>query len=311
MTVRNRNIYFAVVASSLLLSLIAFLFPAWIASVQWYLIVAVMVLIGIPHGATDQLIYDQLTKEKKKIRNTPVFLAGYLSVIALYALIWLLSAQLALFIFLIISAYHFGQSNMDHVHFNNTSLLRSLSYISSGVYVIFVPILLKYQEAVPILQNILGSAPLSTTDISVVRWPVILGLVVLNIMLSSWFLFRQNIDYSAWKKDLLNIFVLFCVFYSMPMMLAFIIYFGIWHALSSTLMQIEKMRELHKKFNWLDFYRKALPYTMLALIGIVAILLLSQQPDVVNAYAGLFFIILSTLTLPHMLLMDRFYNLSA
>jgi Brp/Blh family beta-carotene 15,15'-monooxygenase len=87
-----------------------------------------------------------------------IFLAGYLGIVASYALLWYLSASVALLLFLVISAYHFGQSNLEHIHLPESSVFRLSAYVVSGIFVIFLPIIMHYGEAALILNSMLGAA---------------------------------------------------------------------------------------------------------------------------------------------------------
>jgi Brp/Blh family beta-carotene 15,15'-monooxygenase len=66
-------------------------------------------LIGIPHGAIDHLLFI-----KKTNRSQLFFYSFYLFLIVLYVLAWVFFPLISLALFLILSAYHFGQSQFEH-----------------------------------------------------------------------------------------------------------------------------------------------------------------------------------------------------
>ena len=64
-----------------------------------------IILFGIPHGAIDNVILQAETK----ISNIK-FYSIYISIILLYTGVWFLSPLYSFYFFLIMSAYHFGES---------------------------------------------------------------------------------------------------------------------------------------------------------------------------------------------------------
>lgn len=71
------------------------------------LLIVGFVLIGIPHGAVDHL----LETKRWDYRRMPAFILSYLSVGILMAFIWYISPNTGLLLFLIYSAWHFGQAD--------------------------------------------------------------------------------------------------------------------------------------------------------------------------------------------------------
>jgi Brp/Blh family beta-carotene 15,15'-monooxygenase len=309
MNFNNLHVYLTVVIVTLVFTFLSYITPAFITSLQWYIILPLVILLGIPHGATDHLLYKHLIKDKNQRHRNLVFLAGYLGIVAFYALIWYLFAPVALLLFLIISAYHFGQSNLEHINLPGSPIVQSLAYMISGGFVIFMPIIMHYGEAAIIMESMLGAIPISIEVIIDVRYLLAAVLSTLNVLLLSVLLIRQSINLPQFGREILNLTVLLLLFTYTPLILSFIIYFGLWHSLNSTLMQIGKLKQLRKQFNFSDFYYQALPYTLFALLGIVLVFYISGQYDPGISQTGLFFIIISTVTLPHMLLIDRFYKL--
>ena len=74
-------------------------------------------VLGIPHGAADHLIFNKLFPKQK--HNQARFYALYLSGILVYSLLWFLGPLLALGLFILISAYHFGESNWQYYNWRS------------------------------------------------------------------------------------------------------------------------------------------------------------------------------------------------
>jgi Brp/Blh family beta-carotene 15,15'-monooxygenase len=72
-----------------------------------YLCAALMMLGGLPHGAFDMALASRAFRLGR--RASLIVLAGYLSVAATMALLWAVAPVAALVLFLVISAFHFGE----------------------------------------------------------------------------------------------------------------------------------------------------------------------------------------------------------
>ena len=71
----------------------------------------IMLTIGIPHGSIDHLIAF-INPKTRRFQNKFYFFISYISLIFFNILLWIISPYLGLFIFLIISCYHFGETQV-------------------------------------------------------------------------------------------------------------------------------------------------------------------------------------------------------
>ncbi|MEO1438540.1 MAG: beta-carotene 15,15'-dioxygenase, Brp/Blh family, partial [Bacteroidota bacterium] len=131
-------------------------FPEVIHSIQWYLIIGLVAIFGIPHGASDLMIWINLNKERPTIRRQLFFLLGYLMLVAWFILFWMVLPFWGLLLFLAISGYHFGQSNFV-VYEMEGNPFRFVLYLVWGFAVIMMPIVMDLQAAIPVLEVLIGS----------------------------------------------------------------------------------------------------------------------------------------------------------
>ena len=75
-------------------------------STQISFLILVLILFGVPHGALDLYIDQHLQKSDS---NQKAFLLKYIGNIVAYALVWYFFPIAALVIFILITAYHFGE----------------------------------------------------------------------------------------------------------------------------------------------------------------------------------------------------------
>ncbi len=73
-----------------------------------------------------------------------------------YSVCWYLFPSFSLIIFIIISAYHLGQSNLYYLTLPKKRLAKTLIYVFWGLFVIFGPIISNPKEVIAVLKNILG-----------------------------------------------------------------------------------------------------------------------------------------------------------
>ena len=84
--------------------------------------IVLITFLGIPHGAIDHIIYYQICRQNPSSRVHTQDLPGrseigwrlgfywnYLLIMAVWAISWLFFPSCTLFVFLVISAYHFGE----------------------------------------------------------------------------------------------------------------------------------------------------------------------------------------------------------
>ena len=86
-------------------------------SVQIGFFVFFMVATGIPHGALDHLVEAQTLKKRQIAFRLPFFLAKYLLTMTIYGVVWYALPTPSLLFFLIISSWHFGETDLDAVPF--------------------------------------------------------------------------------------------------------------------------------------------------------------------------------------------------
>jgi Brp/Blh family beta-carotene 15,15'-monooxygenase len=92
-----------------------------------------------------------------------------------------------------------------------------------------------------------------------------------------------------------------CVFlYVMPLYVGFAFYFGCWHSLLSFDLIRQQLALPPTSNGWLELIKKALPFSVLALAGIGALLFFFSADWQLNSSMGYIFMGIAILTLPHL-----------
>ena len=277
----------------------------WFDSMFIELVVASILIstIGLPHGATDLLLFKHLKEEPRKV-NYAKFSIGYLSLIAIYGVIWVLFPKIAFGLFLLISIYHFGQSNLSFIKIENSGV-RLFIYFLSGSFVILTPLSIYFETTMDVIQGITGIGSLS------ISYPIIKllprTLLILNIWALFYFFSENQISKRALVLQLLGLMLLMVTFYTLPLILGFTVYFVFWHSVGSMIDQVKFIRKKSINFSWLSYFKNALPFTIIAVLFIVFCFLGNYYFQLGFTVIQVFFVILSLFTLPHIILIEQIY----
>ena len=265
---------------------------------QVTLLLIVLFVLGIPHGALDFFI-DKKIQNTHGMRHTLVFFGKYFSNMAIYAMIWYYLPTLAILIFIALTAYHFGEIDWIGKAENK---LHQLMYFLLGLSWILFLLSKNIHSAIEIFM-LLGQSKIEAEKFYTIAktiFPITqASLIIIHIILFfSWkFFFTKPINffYAVIQIGCLNIINL-----ALPLWLCFAFYFGIWHSILS----FDKIRQEFDIQNtikgWLSLLYMALPYSLLAWIGIGLFIKYALQTLDMAHFLPLLFIGIAVLALPHL-----------
>jgi Brp/Blh family beta-carotene 15,15'-monooxygenase len=281
--------------------ILSILFTAFLGSdnLNWQISLAVIALIiGIPHGALDHLV----TLPKNKPAKMALFVAIYvlIAVAAVWAILrWnVLGFQLVV----IMSAVHFGIGDAAFIaeseRLNNRaskSLIDRLIYaLPAGLLPVFVP-----------LSSDLTNSALAEVNPKLINWAGsstnFIHLLVLLIAASSLFVLVLKRD----DKSAIDLALLAALSMLTPPLVAFAIYFGLWHALRHTArltLNLSKSEIAYQNNEPKRAFINAVLPGIPALIGtfIVAAVLAATNPDNSRLLWSIL-VVIWALTVPHMM----------
>lgn len=271
------------------IALLFILIPNLPIAVQFGVFSVILVLVGIPHGGIDHLIHNPEIRPKGLLH----FIIRYLLLMLAYGLLWWLLPVAALIAFLGMSAYHFGQS-----HFLEQGQLQpkeGLLYLFKGSFFLSVILFGDWEMTQEIL------SPILTISI-----PETYRLLSMGLLMASSLLAHGWKNRSLSLGDALDYLVLVPILYFSPLLISFAVYFGFWHSLPSMLAEYKYLSQ-HPSFNSpLKFGRQLLPFSGISLVGITAILIIGMKFLDSSQLYLLFFVMISLISLPHILYMDTF-----
>ena len=264
--------------------------------VEDFIAYIMVISVGILHGANDLLILstkDQ--KDKKLIKNLLI----YIGIILLCVVIYLLSSFLAIVLFVVLSAYHFGEEHLSH-KINVNFGFNAVYFLSYGL---FIFALLFYQSLsdVDVIMTDLTGRTFSKTqiEITLITSAIFLGVGTVFLILT-----KRN-ESVLFLREFLYLVLLFFVFNTSSLILGFAIYFILWHSIPSIIHQIEFISGNLNKRNVISYVKKALIYWVISIAGL---LFLYQFLPEIKLLATVIFVILFAVTAPHTWVMHRMKN---
>lgn len=284
-----KHVEIALKIVGLLLCLIFSFFQKDFVWIQISFFCLILFSFGIPHGAIDHLISNPLLGKKSFI----FFLLKYLSLLTAYLFVWFYFPVFALIAFLIMSAYHFGQTH--YIEYTETIKRSWILYISRGGYFLAVILVGNWENTSSIL-----SALISLDSIGQYKFWIIAVFFSSTIMIQSF----MGPNWS--KTHLLELSLLGPLLYFSPLMIGFIVYFGFWHAVPSMLKEYDFLQKFQRYNSPKKFVLHLLPFSLISLIGIGVILIFGVKYLDENKLILLFFILISLISFPHILYMDQF-----
>ena len=260
-----------------------------------------ILLFGIPHGAIDHIIFfkkRQLTKLK--------FYLVYLGLIVGFVLMWHIAPVLSLILFLLISAFHFGESQFEDIKI--TKVLKNIFFFFWGIALLATLIYYNIYE----LANVTAyfDDTLAFEKVYDIKKVTILYYVTNVITIASMILMAvyKQIKIERLLSEFFLLFLIHITFFLFPFIIGFTLYFVVLHSLKVMQDEIEFFKKDNPKFSILDFLKLLAPYSILSIFFTTILLLLSYYSYIPYSIPFLSIVIISVITLPHAIVMNIFYN---
>jgi beta-carotene 15,15'-dioxygenase len=278
-------------------------------SVQIVFFAFFILLTGIPHGAIDHLVEKETAERQQKRFNLTFFLAKYVLTMFFYALVWFVLPSLSLLFFILMSAWHFGETDIEKAP---PTPLWNAARFTFGCFILSWILLFHAAEVTPILERISQNNQAVAAVwlfLVAIKNAFLIGLAAFTSVFSYFGNKKNPIAFD--KPRFLRLFLIVVLTYFLPLLPAFALYFGGWHALCSFaniheyLLRINSNSNREKGYSILKTWSKTLTFTLLAVSFLVFAvwywLHFYQTWDALP----LLFVFLSLITLPHLNVMHR------
>jgi beta-carotene 15,15'-dioxygenase len=281
-------------------------------SVQIVFFAIFILFTGIPHGAIDHLVEKETAERQQKPFNLFAFLAKYLLTMFFYAAAWFVLPSLSLLFFLLISAWHFGETDIENAP---PTPLWNAARFNFGCFILSFILLFHAVEVTPILERISrnNDAVQAVWQFFVKHKNLILIALAAITGVFSFFANKKNI-LNFDKMRLVRLTAIVALTYFLPLLPAFGLYFGGWHALCSFdnihHYLVSKNADISQD-SILKTWSKTWGFTLLAMAGLGFATWFWLRFYHTWDALPLLFIFLSLITLPHLNVMHRMSKFSA
>ncbi len=256
--------------------------------------------LGIPHGAMDHIIFK---KEKKKYSH--LFTAFYWTLGLSNAVLWFYFPLEVTFFFIFLSAFHFGEAQFSNHNYLQhqpvflvswgmaiISLLLSKNIEQMEVYIAGNNNPVFYQNILYYLEN----------------QQIVLGFLLTTILFKVYFLLRKKITGYFFLREFIFFatIMLFMNFSSIVVGITTFFVFG--HSLHVLEQEYSYLKKDNPAFGLIDFIKVVIPFSILSYVMGGLLFALSLFEIIQISQASLILIMLSSLTLPHAVVMHIFYH---
>lgn len=254
-------------------------------------------VVGIPHGAVDNLTLTRALGTRERVLGA----LAYLAIAALAAVAIIAWPGIALIAVLAMTVWHFGTGDVEA-----TRELQDLPPIRGWVRIPYAIAL----GSAPVLLPLTSPAAVATLTAieprlaTIMSDQVIVGLriVVLTLIVVCLLWLIQQGDI----RGAIELFALTVLGYVASPLIAFAVYFGFWHALRHTARLAQVSQGAISMRSLLHVSRGGVP-SVIGFVAIVLILVTFFDPSVAMGPALWFGLaIIWGLTVPHMILVARF-----
>ena len=260
-----------------------------------------ILMIGIPHGAIDHILLF-----KKREMSQIKFYAIYLGLIIGFIMMWHLSPLYSLLFFLLISAFHFGESQFADIKFY--PFLKNLFYFFWGLSLLSTLIFYNIDELNKItlyFDDTLALEKIYNTSKVRLLFYFTNAITVLAIFAMTIF---KKIKIERLLSESFLLFLIHITFYLFPFIIGFTLYFVALHSLKVMNDEFMFFKDENPKFSILDFLKMLAPYSILSIFFTAILLSLSYLNYIPYSIPFLSIMIISVITLPHAIVMNIFYN---
>ena len=249
---------------------------------------------GILHGANDLKILAKRSP-KNGFGSKALFFIAYIGIVLLGIFIFYFIPALALFSFVVVSCYHFGEQHwQQRLGFKKQS---SLFYFNYGA-LLFLSLFYFHQGEV-------SEVVFQITSFQLPAHIFFWGLI-LFASLTLFTMLRTFSDLKCLLQEIFLLAVLVLLFYKGSLLFGFGIYFVLWHSLPSLNSQVKFLYAGEQSNPYKKYIQSAFLYWVLALIGLGGFYFFTSLPE--QQFLAVFFSFLAAITFPHVVVMGWMFH---
>ncbi len=265
-----------------------------------------VVVLGIPHGAIDHIIAARIYGLQESVTGHLLFYSSYLFVMLLVGLLWLFYPLFGMIFFLIISIYHFGQADMISLLKPGSAATLFFAWCR-GIMIIGLIIFAHPEISLSVIEAAIRRQPewfAMLNDYAEFVYPAIILLYTVS---AGWAVSQAKVKTGKTLFLAESLLLISLLLFAGPLV-SFAVYFALWHSAGHVIEMIGFFKAKGEVITIGRFYVLALPFTLISLLGLVILFLIHQAHEFGDEMVSLLFILISVLTLPHMIVVDRMFK---
>ncbi len=277
------------------IAILASFFCIWLTSYihgEYEIILSFFLILsfGILHGSNDIFLISKI-RESGPVTSYGRVLSFYVVFVLLALGLFYFAPIVALSIFILCSAYHFGEQHWENDFTLVEGIWKRFFYLLYGMFILSLLFWLKNEKVIEVVAAISGY-DVSKAFISYLFYSDLIVLVPVWLFL----IVRDKIFRNQVLAELFYLAIFTIIFKVSSLIWGFAIYFVFWHSLPSLYDQIYFLNnKVDKKGVW-DYWKMALPFWLISVIGIVALYYVFKDLEI---FYALFFSFLAAVTFPH------------
>ena len=227
---------------------------------QFIISMVLVFTISIAHGSVDNILY----LKKNNIKPLRFYII-YLILIGIYAVTWFIFPIFAIALFLLISAYHFGQSQLTDC-FQKSNLVHKISYAFWGIALLSALLNIKYDEVLTLLTSYSDLQVFSTVFNATYIHYLHIGSTVALLLLLAYFTITKQLRSGRAFFEFFILTALNVSFAALPALLGFTLYCIFLHSLKALEDEFNFLKSQDKLQAW-SFIKKLLPNTIISIVA--------------------------------------------
>lgn len=248
--------------------------------------------LGIAHGALDRWLFNIVNPSNPIKKLT--FYSSYLLIVGLVILVWWFSQSTALILFLIYSAWHFGEVEWNHLFKKVNQIQNGYAFIW-GLFLFSSMFYLNSSETVQVV-NIFSDLAISSVDFS---------LQTTSIIIIAWLSYSLIPFILKWTDvknviiQMANVLALSLIFYFFNLAISFAVFFFYFHSLPSLSFELKSIdKSDFRPTNYKSILMEMVILSLIPLLGGIGFILLDEK-SLIESVLPVLIILGSAISFPH------------
>ena len=236
------------------------------SNTQMIILLSLVFLIGVPHGALDFLVDEQNKVAVQQKFSIKKFVSLYLFRLFSFGLIWMFP-WVAFSIFMVFSIYHFGETDMAGMLKTKRNAI--ILYVAYGSFILGVLLLVhlpQIKDTLPVIKGVVENSDLYAR-LEANRYLIILAL---GFLFTVAIVYQKSIDnIIVTLPQLIRFIFLLTLITLLPLLLAFAFYFALWHSILSVRNIFSYFKSFNNEKKFEIICNKSILFSVLALAGML------------------------------------------